>query len=230
LQITRRTLLWFQRRAQASDTMADDLLVRLLLLCFNPSSMWHYGIDIHALMDLGIATLLGARTTLPMTEERHRTFGWCCGFFGILRITMSLSMHIEEVITEVATAMGRGQEEKQCQSALYYISTSIRSFIWLLGISSVLQWCFDMDCSHLFTAMGTSGLVVGFAVQSTLKDVAASMTIFLEGYFQVSLPRESISLIHPTLTQAVTVFVCVWVAPPCLHTLKLPMCLYARPL
>ena len=42
-----------------------------------------------------------------------------------------------------------------------------------------------VDCSGVFAGLGASGIVVGFAIQSTLKDAFACVTILADRPYQV---------------------------------------------
>jgi small-conductance mechanosensitive channel len=57
--------------------------------------------------------------------------------------------------------------------------------VWVFGMMTLLSHSFNVDCSGIFTGLGASGVVIGFAMQRTIGDAFACATIFLDRPFQV---------------------------------------------
>jgi len=176
----RRFLVAAAEKSKQTDTMLDDVGVRLLLLVFAPTSFGKY--DVHSLLDICIACVFGARIGLEVDHIRLENFTWLYSFFGCLRVTLSVSFHLDHIIQEMAVVLKIEDIESR---GLFYIQNLLRGLVWIVGCCTLLSQCFGVDCSGLFTGLGASGVVIGFALQNTLRDAFACATIFLDRPFMI---------------------------------------------
>jgi len=119
----------------------------------------------------------------------------------IIQVTLSLSCHIDDIVEEISRVIHIDDIQNR---GFWYLSAFFRTLVWVCGTMSLVQHSFDIDVSGnhnpnrtamrtvdpnptegVFAGLGASGIVVGFALQTTLKDAFACITIFMDRPFQV---------------------------------------------
>jgi len=168
------------KSAGHTESPIDDMLIRFSLLLLSPTPAQL--VDVHTVMDIAISMVLAARASFTPTEHQKEMFFTLYKLFGITRLMLSFSFHINSIMLEFAEIFKVGDLQNR---GLFYIKNIARGVVWVLGSVYILQACFGIDCTSLFAGLGIGSVALALGLQSTLSSFFASAMIFLDSRLQV---------------------------------------------
>lgn len=88
-------------------------------------------------------------------------------------------------ITKKIIIKGKSEYEIKKRTTIVKMNQNfIRAFIYILMLIIILD-IYGVDTKSLIASLGIAGVVIGFALQSTVEDVISGMFIILDNYFVV---------------------------------------------
>ncbi len=102
----------------------------------------------------------------------------------IVLISIVLYLIIRGIIDKVFRIRNKYVDVKKSKTINSLVNNLIKYFIVLVDIVMILD-IFGIDTKTLIASLGVVGLVAGLAVQDTLKDFVAGMSIILENQYRV---------------------------------------------
>ena len=102
----------------------------------------------------------------------------------IILISFVIYMFLKAIINNVFRIKSKYVDVKKSQTVCGLINNLIKYFIVIVDFVMILD-IFGIDTKTLVASLGVVGLVAGLAVQDTLKDFVAGMSIILENQYRV---------------------------------------------
>ena len=102
----------------------------------------------------------------------------------ILLISFVVYLILKSIIDNVFRIKSRYIDKRKTKTINGLIDNLIKYFIVIVDIVMILD-IFGIDTKTLIASLGVVGLVAGLAVQDTLKDFVAGMSIILENQYRV---------------------------------------------
>lgn len=102
----------------------------------------------------------------------------------IILISIVFYIIIKKVIDRVFKIRNNHVDKRKSKTINSLINNLIKYFIIIVDIVMILD-IFGIDTKTLIASLGVVGLVAGLAVQDTLKDFVAGMSIILENQYRV---------------------------------------------
>lgn len=102
----------------------------------------------------------------------------------IILISIVLYLFLKNIIDRIFRFKGSHIDKRKTKTINGLINNLIKYFIIIVDIVMILD-IFGIDTKTLIASLGVVGLVAGLAVQDTLKDFIAGMSIILEGQYRV---------------------------------------------
>ena len=102
----------------------------------------------------------------------------------IVLVSIVVYLIIKNVIDRVFTIKNRYLDKRKTKTINGLINNLIKYFIVIIDAVMILD-IFGIDTKTLIASLGVVGLVAGLAVQDTLKDFVAGMSIILENQYRV---------------------------------------------
>lgn len=102
----------------------------------------------------------------------------------ILIATSIIYAVIKKVIKNMFKLRVRKSNEKRNNTLMQLITNIIKYFLFVIAFMMILE-VYGVDTKSLIASLGVLSLVVGLALQDTLKDFVSGITIILEDQFSV---------------------------------------------
>ena len=102
----------------------------------------------------------------------------------IVLVSIVVYLIIKNVIDRVFTIKNRYLDKRKTKTINGLINNLIKYFIVIIDAVMILD-IFGIDTKTLIASLGVVGLVAGLAVQDTLKDFVAGMSIILENQYRI---------------------------------------------
>lgn len=102
----------------------------------------------------------------------------------IILVSLLVYLVIKSVIDNVFKIRNKYIDKRKSKTINGLINNLIKYFIIIIDIVMILD-IFGIDTKTLIASLGVVGFVVGLAVQDTLKDFVAGMSIILENQYRV---------------------------------------------
>uniref|UniRef100_A0A7S4EZ62 Mechanosensitive ion channel MscS domain-containing protein n=1 Tax=Chrysotila carterae TaxID=13221 RepID=A0A7S4EZ62_CHRCT len=136
----------------------------------------------YALLDMAIAVVLPLLTSyasshkllLPLTAYAPMVLALLLG----LRIVAPISSSVEKMCNQGFGGDGHGGSHRQ------YLPLILQSLLWL-SWSAMVASSSGLDLRNLWSSLGMTGLLLGFALQQYAADVAGGFTLATQGRFKV---------------------------------------------
>lgn len=102
----------------------------------------------------------------------------------IILISLAIYLVIKSIVNNVFKIKNKYIDKRKSRTINGLINNLIKYFIIIIDIVMILD-IFGIDTKTLIASLGVVGFVVGLAVQDTLKDLVAGMSIILENQYRV---------------------------------------------
>lgn len=102
----------------------------------------------------------------------------------IILVSLLVYLVIKSVVNNVFKIRNKYIDKRKSKTINGLINNLIKYFIIIIDIVMILD-IFGIDTKTLIASLGVVGFVVGLAVQDTLKDFVAGMSIILENQYRV---------------------------------------------
>lgn len=102
----------------------------------------------------------------------------------IILVSLLVYLVIKSVVNNVFKIRNKYIDKRKSKTINGLINNLIKYFIIIIDIVMILE-IFGIDTKTLIASLGVVGFVVGLAVQDTLKDFVAGMSIILENQYRV---------------------------------------------
>ncbi len=102
----------------------------------------------------------------------------------IILVSLVVYMVIKGIVNNVFKIRNRYIDKRKSKTINGLINNLIKYFIIIIDVVMILD-IFGVDTKTLIASLGVVGFVVGLAVQDTLKDFVAGMSIILENQYRV---------------------------------------------
>lgn len=102
----------------------------------------------------------------------------------IILISIIVYLFIKSIINRVFRIRNKYVDKRKSKTINSLINNLIKYFIVIVDIVMILD-IFGIDTKTLIASLGVVGLVAGLAVQDTLKDFVAGVSIILENQYRV---------------------------------------------
>lgn len=102
----------------------------------------------------------------------------------IILVSILIYIIIKNIINRLFRIRSKHVDVKKCQTINSLINNLIMYFIIVVDIVMILD-VFGVDTKTLIASLGVVGIVAGLAVQDTLKDFIAGVSIVLENQYRV---------------------------------------------
>ncbi len=102
----------------------------------------------------------------------------------IILVSLLIYLVIKSVVNNVFKIRNKYIDKRKSKTINGLINNLIKYFIIIIDIVMILD-IFGIDTKTLIASLGVVGFVVGLAVQDTLKDFVAGMSIILENQYRV---------------------------------------------
>ena len=102
----------------------------------------------------------------------------------IVLISMVVYLILKSIIDNVFRIKSKHIDKRKTKTINGLVDNLIKYFIVVVDIVMILD-IFGIDTKTLIASLGVVGLVAGLAVQDTLKDFVAGMSIILENQYRV---------------------------------------------
>lgn len=102
----------------------------------------------------------------------------------IILVSLLVYLVIKSVVNNVFKIRNKYIDKRKSKTINGLINNLIKYFIIIIDIVMILD-LFGIDTKTLIASLGVVGFVVGLAVQDTLKDFVAGMSIILENQYRV---------------------------------------------
>ena len=102
----------------------------------------------------------------------------------IILVSLLVYLVIKSVVNNVFKIRNKYIDKRKSKTINGLINNIIKYFIIIIDIVMILD-IFGIDTKTLIASLGVVGFVVGLAVQDTLKDFVAGMSIILENQYRV---------------------------------------------
>lgn len=102
----------------------------------------------------------------------------------IILISLAIYLVIKSIVNNVFKIKNKYIDKRKSRTINGLINNLIKYFIIIIDIVMILD-IFGIDTKTLIASLGVAGFVVGLAVQDTLKDLVAGMSIILENQYRV---------------------------------------------
>ena len=102
----------------------------------------------------------------------------------IILISMLIYLIIKNIVNRIFRIRSKYVDVKKSQTINSLINNLIKYFIVIVDIVMILD-VFGVDTKTLIASLGVVGIVAGLAVQDTLKDFIAGISIVLENQYRV---------------------------------------------
>ena len=170
-----------RRAARSTEWKLDDLIVGFL-----DSLQWPFFVVFAMRISLSF---------VKITTENNQTFiiqtvlvsqkilGALAIFFFTFYIAKPLT-HLSVFIFQKWIKPRNNKDETIDSTLTSFFDICLNVTLWLLAILLILQ-NFGLEISSVIGALGVSGIVVAFALQSVLADIFASLSIYLDRPFSV---------------------------------------------
>ena len=102
----------------------------------------------------------------------------------IILVSLVIYLFIKSIVNNVFKIKNKYIDKRNSKTINGLINNLIKYFIIVVDIVMILD-IFGIDTKTLIASLGVVGFVVGLAVQDTLKDFVAGMSIILENQYRV---------------------------------------------
>jgi len=150
---------FLQRDDDLNTTFISDMTaIDLLLIVIGPACLFlHFPPTTAHILNTCFRIGLGFRLVAPAAAACH------------------------ELIEDVMVIVNIDHSDKTA-SGFTHLSTSVRTILWLFFFILVLRQ-FGYDTSAMVNGLGLGGVVVGLALQNTMADYFAGLTLLVDRYF-----------------------------------------------
>lgn len=131
-----------------------------------------------------LVVLIGAKVGIDILGLT----GWILNLVN--SIIVAVAMYVAAVVVDIVIEAWTDRIDKRnksnlVQSLLPILSSIINLLFFLGGIIWILkEWSFDV--TPFLTSLGIAGVIVGFAMQDSLKNIFGGMSLLLDGSFKVN--------------------------------------------
>ncbi len=102
----------------------------------------------------------------------------------VICVAFILVAIINSAISKVLVTGKNSFEVKKRKSIIKLFQSIIKYIIWMIGILIILDF-YGVDTQSLIASIGIAGVVLGLALQDTVKDFISGISLILENYLQV---------------------------------------------
>ena len=102
----------------------------------------------------------------------------------IFIVTTILYKIIKKIILNIFSRKSKIMDEKKHNTLRQLTTNIVKYFLYIIALLMILE-VYNVDTKSLIASLGVFSLVVGLAVQDTLKDFISGITIILENQFEV---------------------------------------------
>jgi len=102
----------------------------------------------------------------------------------ILVVGMLLVRIISSAMEKIINSGKEGFEQKRRKTIVELINNIIKYFIYILMVIFILN-IYGVDTKSIIASLGVAGVILGFALQSTVEDLISGMAIIMDNYFVI---------------------------------------------
>ena len=102
----------------------------------------------------------------------------------IFVVSIILSKVAKSLILKIINKGKEGFEKKRRTTITELIHNVIKIFIYVIAVIMILN-VYGIDTSGILASLGIAGVVLGFALQSTVEDFMSGIVIILDNYYMI---------------------------------------------